>query len=148
MTGDGIGKPIGILNPGAGIPACDTSPSTPAGQFTWQDLIMLRWMVPMQFQGGGRYLMNQHTFGQVLTMSDAMGRPIMIAMPTDTGQFTINGSPVNIVTQMPDVAPGATPVAFGNWNLVYMVVNRKRSEERRVGKGCRTGWAAYSYKRK
>ena len=42
---------------------------------------MLRWQVPVQFHGGGanlgRYLMNQHTFGLVLTMSDAMGRPIM-----------------------------------------------------------------------
>jgi len=26
---------------------------------------------------------------------------------------------------MPDVAPGSLPVAYGNWNLVYMVVNRK-----------------------
>ena len=32
---------------------------------------------------------------------------------------------VNIATQMPDVAGGATPVAFGNWNQAYMVVNRK-----------------------
>jgi HK97 family phage major capsid protein len=32
---------------------------------------------------------------------------------------------VQIVTQMPNVAPGATPVAFGNWNSAYTVVNRK-----------------------
>ena len=90
---------------------------------------MLRWQVPVQFHGGGanlgRYLMNQHTFGLVLTMSDAMGRPIMMAMPTEAGQFLIAGSPVNIVTQMPNVAPGVTPVAYGNWQRAYMVVNRK-----------------------
>jgi len=131
ISGDGQGKPLGILNPAAGIPICDTSDATPAGQFTWQDLIMLKWQVPMQFHGGngngngGRYLMNQNTFGLTLTMSDAMGRPIMIATPTDNGSFIVNGSPVQIVTQMPDVAPGATPVAFGNWNIAYMVVNRK-----------------------
>jgi len=130
ISGDGIGKPIGILNPASGIPICDVSASTPAGQFTWQDLVMLKWMVPMQFHGGGgagggRYLMNQNTFGLVLTMSDAMGRPIMIATPTEAGVFTIAGSPVQIVTQMPDVAPGSTPVAFGNWNIAYMVVNRR-----------------------
>jgi HK97 family phage major capsid protein len=125
LNGDGMGKPLGILRPQSGIPICDTSNNTPAGQFTWQDLIMLKWQVPMQFQGPGRYLMNQNTFGLTLTMSDAMGRPIMIATPLDNGQFIINGSPVNIVTQMPDVAPGAVPVAYGNWNLVYMVVNRK-----------------------
>jgi HK97 family phage major capsid protein len=127
LTGDGIGKPLGILNPAAGIPICDTSASSPAGQFTWQDLIMLKWQVPVQWHGGGggRYLMNQYTFGLVLTMADALSRPIMISMPTDSGQFIINGSPVQVVTQMPDVAPGATPVAFGNWPAVYMIVNRK-----------------------
>jgi HK97 family phage major capsid protein len=125
MTGDGIGKPLGILHPAAGIPICDTGAGTPVGQFTWQDLIMLKWQVPMQFQGGGKYLMNQNTFALILTMSDALGRPIMIAMPTDAGQFVINGTPIQIVTQMPDCVPGATPVAYGNWVLVYMIVNRK-----------------------
>jgi HK97 family phage major capsid protein len=26
---------------------------------------------------------------------------------------------------MPDAVAGATPVAYGNWNQTYMVVNRK-----------------------
>lgn len=125
MTGDGNGRPMGILNPRSGIPACETCEATPAGQFTWQDLIMLKWQVAMQYHSGGRYLMNQNTFGLTLTMADANNRPIMIASPTDNGQFLLNGSPVNIATQMPDVAGGATPVAFGNWNQAYMVVNRK-----------------------
>jgi HK97 family phage major capsid protein len=126
MTGDGIGKPLGILNPSAGIPIVDTLAQTPAGQFTWQDLLMLKWSVPVQFHGpGSAYLMNQKTFRQVLTMSDANGRPIMLALPTEPAQFVINGSPVSIVTQMPDVAPGTTPVAFGNWEQAYMIVNRK-----------------------
>jgi HK97 family phage major capsid protein len=125
MTGDGNGKPMGILNPASGIPICDTAASTPAGQFTWQDLVMLKWQVPAQFHAGGSYLMNQRTFGLALTMSDAMGRPIMLAMPTEPARFLINGSPVTIASQMPDVAPGATPVAFGNWSQAYTVVNRK-----------------------
>jgi HK97 family phage major capsid protein len=69
--------------------------------------------------------MNQNTFALGLTMSDSTGRPIMLPMPTDNSQFTINGSPVRIATRMPDVAPGATPVAFGDWKRAYMVVNRK-----------------------
>jgi HK97 family phage major capsid protein len=126
IAGDGIGKPQGILNPSTGIPICATGPLTPAGQFTWQDLIMLKWQVPVQFHGAGSaYLMNQNTFGLTLTMSDANGRPIRIANPTEGGQYLLNGSPVRLATQMPDPVPGATPVAFGNWNEAYMVVNRK-----------------------
>lgn len=128
ISGSGVGMPIGILNPAAGIPICNTGAGTPAGQFTWQDLVMLKWQVPMQYHtpsGGGKYLMNQNTFGQALTISDASGRPIMVASPLDAGQFLTSGAPVQIVTQMPDVAPGSTPIAFGNWEQTYMVVNRK-----------------------
>lgn len=125
INGDGVGKPLGILNPHTGIIICDTGANTPAGQFTWQDLVMLKWQVPMQFQTGSSYFMNQYTMGQALTLSDSMGRPILLSDPTEGGGFMIAGSPVVIVTQMPSVAPGTTPVAFGNWKEVYMVVNRK-----------------------
>jgi HK97 family phage major capsid protein len=110
----------------SGIPICDTGAGTPAAQFTWQDLVLLKYTVPQNFQGpGGAYLMNQNTFGLTLTMSDAMGRPIMLASPLNAGQYLIAGSPVVIANQMPDVVAGATPVAYGNWQQAYMVVNRK-----------------------
>jgi hypothetical protein len=32
VMGDGIGKPLGILHPSAGIQICETSASTPPGQ--------------------------------------------------------------------------------------------------------------------
>ena len=38
LLGDGVGKPMGLLNPNSGIPICDVSPATPAGQFSWQGL--------------------------------------------------------------------------------------------------------------
>lgn len=125
MTGDGNGKPIGVLNKLAGIPTVLPDASTPAGEFTWQDLIMLKWQTPVQYHKGARYLMNQYTMGQVLTMADANGRPIMINDPTEAGRMLVNGSPITIVTQMPNVATGATPVAFGNWEEAYRVVYRR-----------------------
>jgi HK97 family phage major capsid protein len=126
LTGDGFGKPMGILNPAAGIPIMDTAASTP-GFFTWQDLVMLKWAVPMSLQGNGAgaYFMNQHTWALCSTMSDANGRPIMTAGPTEAAPFLLGGAPVVIATQMPDVSPGTTPVAYGNWKQAYMVVNRK-----------------------
>jgi HK97 family phage major capsid protein len=116
---------MGILNPAAGIPIAETSDATPAGTFTWQDLVMLRWQVPMSLQGDGAYLMNQHTWALCSTMSDANGRPIMTVAPTEAAPFLLAGSPVVIANQLPDVAPGATPIAYGNWKQAYMVVNRK-----------------------
>jgi HK97 family phage major capsid protein len=124
ITGDGIGKPLGILR--AGIPICNTGGGTAAGAFSWQDLVMLKYTVPTNFQGaGGSYLMNQNSFALTLTMSDAMGRPIMLVSPVNAGQYLIAGSPVVISNQMPDVVAGATPVAYANWKSLYMLVNRK-----------------------
>jgi len=126
LNGDGFGKPMGILNPAAGIPIMDTSAATPPGFFTWQDLLQLRWSVPLSLQANaGAYLMNQYTWGLCSTMSDANGRPIMTANPTEGAPYLLGGVPVIIAPQMPNVETGATPVAFGNWNRAYMVVNRK-----------------------
>jgi HK97 family phage major capsid protein len=125
ISGNGVGKPLGILNPQAGIPICETNTQTPAGTFSWMDLVALKWEVPVQFHPTGAYLMNQKTFALVLMMSDSNGRPIMLPSPVEPGQYLINGSRVIIATQMPDVAPGATPVAFGAWDVVYLVVTRK-----------------------
>ena len=38
VAGDGLGKPLGFMNPTAGIPILDTAAVTPAGQISWQDL--------------------------------------------------------------------------------------------------------------
>jgi HK97 family phage major capsid protein len=81
LIGDGIGKPQGLLNPNSGIPICDTSTNTPPGQFSRQDLVMLRWEIPIQWQNGASYLMNQRTFAMLLTMSDAMARPSWTSLP-------------------------------------------------------------------
>ena len=123
MTGDGFGKPLGILNSQAGIPICETSDATPPGMFTWQDLVMLRFQIPQNFADGGSYVMNAHTLGLLMTMSDANGRPIMTSTPGDAVPFRIGGAPVVIATQMPDVAPGSMPIAYRK--QAYMVVNRR-----------------------
>lgn len=125
LVGDGVGKPMGLLNPNAGIPICDVSPATQPGQFTWQDLVMLKWEIPMQWQAGASYLMNQRTFALLMTMSDTSTKPLWTSLPGAEPGFTLAGSPIHIATQMPDVAPGATPVAYGNWKKVYMIVWRK-----------------------
>jgi len=125
ILGDGNGKPMGIFHPRSGIPVVLTNPNTPAGTLTWQDLVMLKWEIPYQWQQGASYLMNQRTFAQLMTMTDAMQRPIWGQMPGEEPGFQLAGSPIHIVTQMPDINPGSTPVAFGNWERAYTIVWRK-----------------------
>jgi HK97 family phage major capsid protein len=125
ILGDGVGKPMGVLNPRSGIPICETAAATTAGSLTWQDLIMLAWEIPLQWQEGASYLMNQRTFAQIMTMTDAAHRPIWSELPGTMPGYLLGGKPIHIITQMPDIAPGATPVAFDNWKRTYMIVWRK-----------------------
>jgi HK97 family phage major capsid protein len=50
---------------------------------------------------------------------------LLQALPQGQPAFTLAGSPINIASQMPDVSPGSTPIAFGNWERAYTVVERK-----------------------
>jgi HK97 family phage major capsid protein len=131
MGGDGMGRPMGILNPNSGIPVCDVGVATPPGSFTWQDLVSLAYEVPIQWHAGASFLMNQRTMALCLTMSDGIGRPLLLPTPlTELAQpvgarFTIAGFPVVMNSFMPDIEPGSTPIAFGNWNETYTLVTRR-----------------------
>lgn len=125
IVGDGVSKPLGLLHPRSGIPICETSAATPSGQFDWRDLVMLKFQVPVQWHSGASFIMNQTAFSLLLTMSDAGGRPILQQMPQGEPVYTIAGSPVVIASQMPDPTPGSTPIAFGAWREVYLIVWRK-----------------------
>src|SRR5262249_23918247 len=125
ILGDGVGKPMGVLNPRSQIPVVETSPATAAGSLTWQDLYLLKWEIPAIWQQGASYLCSQRTWAQIMTMSDATGRPLWSQAPGGEPGFMLAGSPVNVITQMPDINLGSTPVAFGNWQKTYTIVWRK-----------------------
>ena len=106
IAGDGLGKPLGFMNPNAGIPILDTAPSTPAGQIAWQDCVQLKYDIPVQWHAGGAFYMNQRTLALLFTSSDAIGRPLWQQLPGGFPSLTLAGSPVVIVAQMPDCLPG------------------------------------------
>jgi HK97 family phage major capsid protein len=71
--------------------------------------------------------MNQRTAALLMTMSDGLGKPMLQSIQGlhDGPRWTLLGFPIYIASQLPDVAPGATPVAFGNWRHTYTIVVRK-----------------------
>jgi len=118
IIGDGVGRPLGLLNPASGIP--------PIGQYSWQDLIMLAMEIPAQWQANASFLMNQRTAALLLTMYRT-GRPMLGSIQGlhDGPRWSLLGFPIHIASQMPDVAPGATPIAFDDWKRAYTIVTRK-----------------------
>ncbi len=128
LVGDSIGKPLGFIQAAAGIPICETSPSTPVGQISWQDLLMLRFELPPQFMRNASFLMNQRMLALLASTTDANSKPIMISSPImdqPLPQWTLFGAPIHVVTQMPDTAPGAVAVAYGDWEQTYVLATRK-----------------------
>lgn len=127
ILGDGVGKPLGVMHPTAGVPICEVSPATAPGQFSWADILMLKYEIPLEWQSGSAYFMNQRSFALLQSMSSADGRPLFGPMGTNspgTG-FQFAGSPIYLVSQLPDVAPGSTPVMYGNLRAAYTMVTRK-----------------------
>lgn len=126
VSGAVPGKPQGILTyAGFNKFQSGSVAGTPAGQFTWQDLVMMFYSLEVQWQPNATWLMNRQTLGKLLTMSDGEGRPIWTAQIISAGGAPqILGRPIRIVTQMPNVATGTNPVAIGDWKEAYTVVNR------------------------
>lgn len=125
LAGDGFGKPQGILHASSGIPIMDTAASTPPSFFTWQDLLSMKWSLPVQYQRGAVFVMNPRTMGLLMTMSDSNGRPIMTPTPAEGAGFLLGGSPIVVAEQVPDVHPGATPVLYANLRALYTLVTRR-----------------------
>jgi HK97 family phage major capsid protein len=60
-------------------------------------------------------------------MSDALGRPLLQSMQgvQDGPRWSLLGFPIYLVSQLPDVAAGSTPILFGNLKQTYTVVTRQ-----------------------
>jgi HK97 family phage major capsid protein len=136
FNGDGVNKPQGFMRKNSGVKPClaalDAS-GAPTGQFTWQDLITLKYQVPTKFHNSdAAFMMNVNTYAKVLTMSDATSRPLMLNTLAGSGSGAIDGSPIKIVSQMPNIVVGGKPVAFANLKEGYTVVRRKAMSYSRV----------------
>jgi HK97 family phage major capsid protein len=83
--------------------------------------------IPVQWHQGAVFLMNQRTAGLLLTMSDALGRPLLQSMQgvQDGPRWSLLGFPIYLVSQMPDVVAGAAPILFGNLKQTYTIVTRQ-----------------------
>jgi HK97 family phage major capsid protein len=81
--------------------------------------------IPPQWQDGSVFLMNSRTAALLMTMSDAMARPLFSALPERAPGFTFAGSPIIICTWMPNVEPGSCPILFGNLRQTYTLVDRR-----------------------
>ncbi len=73
---------------------------------------------------GASWVMNANTIAQIRKVKDAMGAYIWQPAIMEGQPDRLLGYPVVEAADMPDIAPGAFPVAFGNFNNGYLITER------------------------
>jgi HK97 family phage major capsid protein len=128
INGDGTNKPRGVLQYTAGnshpMGAIPTVISGDADKITEDGLIDLVYDLPSEFTGNARFVMNRKTQGKVRKIKDADGQYLW-RPGLEAGQpATLLSFPVSEMPGMPDVAPNAIPIMFGDFRQGYLIVDR------------------------
>lgn len=131
VSGDGIDKPKGFLaHPTVDDAAWSwgnlgTINTGAAGDLGDGDAIVdLVYSVGAEYRANGTFVMNSKTAGAVRKLKDADGRFLWSDGLAAGEPSRLMGYPVVIAEDMPDIATGATAIAFGDFNKGYTIAER------------------------
>lgn len=120
VNGSAVGKPQGFLiqSDVAEVNSGDANLLTPDG------LISLFYALKSGYTGNSSFAMNRNTIKTVRQFKDANNQylwqpSIQLGQPA-----TLLGRPIVEMTDMPDIAANAIPVAFGDFRRAYVIVDR------------------------
>ena len=149
VGGDGANKPMGFLQylPGGAASAAildgngnivtpatasahpggnlATSPSGSAGTVASADaLVDLKYGLGAPYRQNATWLMNSTTAASIAKLKDGQGGYIWREALLASEPSTLLGRPVEIDENMPNIAAGTTPIAFGDFQCGYLVNDR------------------------
>ena len=124
ITGDGDNKPTGFLDSSV-VGSLGKVTTTASADFDGPDnLVDLVHALKSRYRQGAKFVMNSGTLAAVRKMKDTDGnfiwRPGLIEGQPDM----LLGYPVVEAEDMPVMAGGAFPIAFGNFERGYTIVER------------------------
>jgi len=122
VSGNSVGKPEGIMTNGD----VGESDSGHASTLTADGLITLVHSIKSEYGRNGTFIFNRTTLAAIRKLKDTAGQYVFqTGMSLQAGvPNTVLGSPYIEVTDMPDVAANAYPIAFGDFRRAYMIVDR------------------------
>lgn len=135
VSGDGVNKPKGFM----------TYPTSAENAWSWgtvgtvktgaagafaasgpaDSLIELIYSAKSGYRQNGSFVMNRRTQSAVRKLKDADGNYLWAPPTVAGGRATLMGFPVVEAEAMPDIAPGARAIAFGDFSRFYLVVDRQ-----------------------
>lgn len=134
INGDGINKPKGLLGyqivdeaswQWGRIGSLDTGVNggLPASHPS-DKLVDLIYALKAGYRQNARWVMNRRTQAVLRKLKDADGNYLWQPPAAPGGNAMFMGFPLVEAEDMPDIAAGSTPIAFGDFQRGYMVVDR------------------------
>ncbi|KUF11939.1 phage major capsid protein [Pseudoponticoccus marisrubri] len=131
VSGDGNDKPRGFLD----HPTVDNASwswgnlgsvsSTLGTDFAGgDDLIELVYTLGARYRANATFVMNSKTAGALRKLKDSDGRHLWSDGFASGEPARLLGYPVLIAEDMPDIADGASPIAFGDFSAGYTIAER------------------------
>lgn len=131
-TGNGIKQPRGLLSYPTATAVDLARPwgtlqyiqSAQGAAINGDDLKALMWAVRAVYRQGSCWIMNSNTAAAIDKLKNGEGDYIWRDGLTAGSQPSLLGYPVEFDESYPDIGAGATPIAFGNIKIAYLIVDR------------------------
>jgi HK97 family phage major capsid protein len=132
FNGDGINKPVGILSKTITTEADDVRAfgslqaveTGTVGEIDFDDIKNLKSSLRAKYRNGATWVMNDATALFISKLKNGQGDYIWRDGVTEGEPDRLLGYPVEIDENAPDIAAGAYPVLFGNFNRGYYIARR------------------------
>lgn len=135
VSGNGTNKPTGIL---AGTPVATADASrafgtlqyVPTGQAAalatnpFDTFHTMTFGLKAGYRSAANWVMNSNTMAALAKERDGDGRYLLQSSVAAGVPSTINGYGITIAEDMPDIAAGTFPVAFGDFSRGYLIADR------------------------
>jgi HK97 family phage major capsid protein len=120
VNGNGVKKPMGFM----AAPELAYTPNKHATVLSADELITFLYAMPAVYRSTGAWMLNGNTLATVRRLKD--GQNNFLWQPSyQAGQpETLLGRPVIEAVDMPDVASGTFPIAFGDFARAYRIYDR------------------------
>jgi HK97 family phage major capsid protein len=126
INGDGNAKAFGFMADPSVTQQTNNPTTQTSGKIDYQTMVTLMHALKTGYRQGATWLFTTETLGAIRALTDANGRPLWQPFGTNDLPNQLWGYPYAEMPDMPQIAPGSQPIAFGNFKKGYQVVIRKQ----------------------
>lgn len=127
FVGDGAGKPVGIFNATGGG---EVGVTTTTANITFDDVMDLFYSLKAPYRKKAKWILNDSTVKALRKLKDSNGNYIWQPSVSVGVPDMILNRPYYTSTFAPEVAAGATPLAFGDFSYYWIADREGRSFKR------------------